>query len=484
MVAITLLVVLPYLSPVLAPFAFFDDYMNLDNAQRPDGLVGLFAAQGRPLMGAALEASFLLAGDISGVMWIRMATMIGLVAFAWAAQWLLLDIGWPLWSATTAAALLALLPSAQVVVCWATLCVCPFLALFSIGAFAFGDRAGRSGQAIGARCLFAALAILCLLPAGMTYQSFVLFHCCFILAWALSRETTSVGSRIRGLLIHAGILVAAGIITLLALQIATSVSDQPVDHRVAATTDPLGKLAWFISEPSRNAFAPFWLAGGHTIWALLQIAGIWMLILLALVRVVQASGLAAGILSISATLGLCVVSYAPNLIVSQDWASYRSIYPLASCAVIAALWAAGRVAGTMATLRNVHICLLAAACVGASALAWSRSVEYFARPQVEELVRFRALMDQAQFEDGDHCFLRLASWQDSLGPRAVYDEFGYTSSANPDSATGLFWQVLRESCRKEGRVIPKVTLTLGSTAPRGDPSVHVIDMSRALSRPK
>ena len=110
-----------YWSAVTEDYGFRDDYVHLAATQEANGKVVDYASShGRPLYGALLETSFSAISHVEQLMYLRIGAVALISLFA-ILLWRELDnAGWQTLDAAAVALVASLLPSAQVVVAWAS----------------------------------------------------------------------------------------------------------------------------------------------------------------------------------------------------------------------------------------------------------------------------------------------------------------------------------------------------------------------------
>ena len=139
-----------YWNTTFHPFGLRDDYSNLREAhEEPGKIVQFTASNSRPLYGVLLQNSFGRIDLVGELAWLRLAGAIGLGGVAAILFGLLRRLGWSLAPAACAAAMVSLMPAAQVVASWAVTWPYPMAGILSISGFALADRFGERGLGWG-----------------------------------------------------------------------------------------------------------------------------------------------------------------------------------------------------------------------------------------------------------------------------------------------------------------------------------------------
>jgi hypothetical protein len=141
-------------------------------------------------------------------------------------------------------------------------------------------------------------------------------------------------------------------------------------------------------------------------------------------------------------LMLIPLAYLPNLLVAEDWASYRTQPALAALLL---LYAAIALFGWLRALRIVRAApaFALAGLLFCAVVAHRNVVLGFVAPQVKELRMVSAYLQQRQYLQGtSRLYFVPAPWQDSMAPFIRYDEFGTLSSSERWVLQGMVWLIL------------------------------------------
>ena len=119
----------------------------------------------------------------------------------------------------------------------------------------------------------------------------------------------------------------------------------------------------------------------------------------------------------------------PNLVVAENWATYRTLSSLSSVVILYTLCACH---GYAHSLRWPFAPGWAQAVMGSIALACVLSAmyhvqTYFVAPQVRELALMRAQLAREELSQARGIYVVCSTWRDTLAPLVRYDEFGFPS---------------------------------------------------------
>jgi hypothetical protein len=457
-----------YLSVIVTPYAFSDDYSGLRNAMTHQVWAPALkvAGGGRPLYALLQGLVLPLIPSLGGLRFLRVLGIvnIGFMAFAchiWLSRARLprvVNLGLP--------AMLGLMPPFQVYAAWATAAFFPLSALLSGLAFALLEWAPADARVMSRSRLIAVVAIL---TAALTiYQPSAMFFWVFAaIAW-IGRETP-----IRWL----ALIAAVGTMSIaLAIDFALAKllphllwGPSATVARTALTQDVAGKLVWFVSEPLPNALnllsirPSAWVAGGVTLFA---VCGLWLY---------RREPTRARLVRMSLAMILVPAAYLPNLLVSENWASYRTEAALTSLLLVCTTF------GLMGWLRFFKkegwLPAVVGTFVAICAVAASRNATlWFALPQsIEYRMVSRALDDPSL--SGARGLSFYTSERDSLTSLVRYDEFGYLSSFAPWVPTAMAWIILHE----EGSPLAGVPMkVVPRGTPVGSPETRLVDLDAVL----
>jgi hypothetical protein len=382
-------------------YAFSDDYpvLAITNGLGPSpwfgrSIIDTTAAGGRPFAGLLDDLVFSAAGTIDNLRYVRFIAVLGIVALALLLHWSLMRAGLTRIPAALIALLVCSMPAFQVYASWAVLFNVPYAALLGGGASLLAVAAADAPRHLLLDRIIGATAML--LAALLIYQPAAMFFWVF-LAIALVGAAHESKRPWRLIRMHVGVAALAVPIEFLVQRLAIHVVGNTVPNRARneLTHDVIGKVGFFRKPlyKSLNLFdltpSP-WLA---TVVAVLAIVGISLLLRRSERRLLYAA----------VSLLLIPLCYLPNLVVRENFASYRSQGALSS--LIALYFGLGAI-GIWLTVRNSlrvrldpgrllvieRVALLTATSfVAASAFFAAKNVlTLFAEPQSTELRLIRS----------------------------------------------------------------------------------------------
>jgi len=209
--------------------------------------------------------------------------------------------------------------------------------------------------------------------------------------------------------------------------------------RTHLVTQPFVKMSWFFENPLLDAAnLPFIVpssafASGIMAWGVTGLLLYW--------RGVEPRAFLA---KAGIALLLLPMSYLPNLLVAENWSSYRTQVALTSLIL---LYASMGMLGWLDLLRLRKIttgCVLTGIAL-VSFMAATTVTREFALPQKEEWMLVANAIEQAASSQQSpatasrHVYFRLASYRDSLAPVVRYGEFGLPSTSQPWVPTSMAW---------------------------------------------
>lgn len=429
-----------YWNTIWSHFGFRDDYSILRETHQEAGkVVGFCASQARPLYGWMLESSMSRVQTIDQLPWLRLASAlcIGLTsALVWVA--LVAVCGWRVRTAAFAAALLAVVPTAQVLTSWSICWPHSFAAAMGVGGFLLSEAAW-SAPTTRRRLVLGGAAWTTLLACALIYQSNGLF---FLVLWGaafLSRLEQPL-ARLRGWTVHhAGILSTAYLAAYGFVQLGFRLDWFWRSDRVEFEPDLGGKWLWFAHEVLPNALALLALddVEGRT---RMSFDAAWMLSLAVLIvgglLLGRRLGFGRMLLWFAAFLSLATATYGISLIASERWSTYRTIYPLVGVVIIFLVSALGEVSRWKpragASFCAGALVLLVSA---GAALARYQAYHLIALPQRDELAVIESVAAQADATRPQRVFFIIPTLRDSPAPLVFADEFG-SLSTDSDWAPG------------------------------------------------
>jgi hypothetical protein len=435
-----------YLSVLAVPYAFEDDYWNLGFFHGLGGVnVWKYSVQdGRPIHALLLLAAFSAVPDIDSLRLLRLVGLAGVVLLGLMLSYALRRAGTGRWLSAGVATSVICLPSFQVYVSWATLFEAPYAAMLGgTAALLVSSAFGRERRAALVRQGAAATVLLCAL---LIYQPCAMFFWVFA-AIDLLRPRERLSRALKRCASYMGVAIVALMGGYFAVRVGVHFYGYLGNGRSTVVRDIGRKLGWFWNQPLLNALNLFklvprwWLAA-----AVATVAGGGILLLHARKR-----WEALGFLGIAA--GLVPLAYLPNLVIAEEWASYRSLGALSALVAVylwLGLWGIGRTAVQLwarsdsrsLALRAAGLAISLAIVVTAVILGARNVTTLFAETQNAELKMVRSTLESPSSPPHRVVFIKPSL--EGAAPFHRYDEFGYPSSYAPWVPVPAVLLILRE----------------------------------------
>ena len=244
----------------------------------------------------------------------------------------------------------------------------------------------------------------------------------------------------------------------------------PVE-RAALMTDPLAKLAWFVSHPLANVSTLALLPPVPAVSAM--VATVVVLGLLALLqqgRFRQAAALGMLILLLPAT-------YTPTLAVAENWPSFRSLFCVYALAIFTL---AAALRGVVGTQRGVlSAVLVLGALVSLPAFAYQARVR-LAQPAALETRLLTEALRRIDTAHTTRIHIIGPQWTQSASDRVWYDEFGFPTSAHFWCGEHLVYTLTREMPAARRDALTALPCTWGEPLPDAPATTAQIDMRDLL----
>jgi hypothetical protein len=486
--AIVLTLAAVFASVTIIPYAFSDDYPILwmaigggPSVQFGKNVVDAGAINGRPFAGLITQWLFSAAGTVENLRWVRLLTVVGIIALALLLQWALVRSGIKPVVAALIAIFICSMPPFQVWASWTLLVSTPFAALAAAGASRVavaavdGPRRIMTDRLVGAGGLLLA-ALLTYQPAAMLF--WVFFAVALIGA---AQEPQRAGRLVR---VHFGLAAVTLAIAYLVIKVSVHLIGT---HATGASRNTLvhdygGKLDFFFQRPLYQALNLFKLV--PSLWVAIPVAIIATVgtLLLILQRCARP------ILYVGVGLALIPLSFLPNLVVAENTPNFRVQVAITS---LIALYASLGVIGIWIGVRDwlgprlrtnslLTVERIAFGCcvgvVGVTAfLAAQNVVTLFADPQLTELRLLRSQVAALPANPPRVAFVQTGYTQ-GLTKLALLGEFGVPTTVQIFNLEPSLYLLLHE----EGRLpmdAARPTVDLYSpdatTFPHGEP---VIDL--------
>ena len=434
---LTLILLVCYAPALLTHYGFSDDYTLLAEGMDGGTSQQWFAlACGRPIYSAFLYAAFHSVSHIDQLGYVR---LFGILAIGWLAGQFyraLVVRGWNEYQSLSLAVILTTMPVFQLYAAWATLSLHVPGALLACAACSVAER-GYEAPPSRRRGWLAGWAAFLVLASSTLHQSAAMFFWVFTAITVFRPDATPREAR-RQLVWHGAICLVGLAAAFGVFRLGTAIVGRLSLDRAELTIDPWAKLWWFVSEPLVNALNMALLFPRRR-YALLA----WVLLAIGLTRYFRGSWTDRIRLGLLAAL-LMPLSYLPNLLTAESWATYRTTCALTSLVVVYAFFAVQGYGSLLRTrlaarILNSGYCGAALVCM---ALAIYQVQAFVTQPQGQELALLRQQLARADFTHAKQVIL-LCPPEPPFEARR-YDEFGNLSSLADWSARPMVSLLLRE----------------------------------------
>ena len=459
---------LVYASAILVPFAVLDSYRVLYAAMRHEmfDISKMIVEGGRPLYALGNMWVFDAMHGIADLGWLRVASVVGIAALATACYQAMEGDNLPRLVILAFSLLIGLMPSFQVYVAWPTAAFCPWSAFLAGLAYTIIGparvvRLPRHRMALAVVILTAALAVY--QPTAMIFWLFA------AIAWLTPPAPPNHRDIFRAATVMAAALASEYALTQgLPLVL---YSDTNKYTRTAIVTNIPQKITWFFNNPLLDALnlpliAPrAWVA--HFIIFFI-VLGLWLYF--------QGSPPAIRVARMALAAILLPLAYLPNLLVAENWSSYRTQVALTSLVLLYTIIA---LVGWLRRLRGQRLlpaCLVVAV-ITCTGLATRNVLLEFVLPQTLEYRIAAHALRETQLEGATHFYFVLARWSDTLAPIVRYDEFGLPSSAATWVPQAMIWLILQAAHSPSADLIPLISAVGEGPAPPGS---TVIDFGKVM----
>jgi hypothetical protein len=441
--ALLILPLVVYWSTATHEYGFRDDYAHLREVrERPGWLTTLTTAHGRPVYGAALEASLRNVDRVEELAALRLtsALLIGVAGLLLWSQ--LRRSGWTEMQAAAMGAAVTLLPGMQVVAGWAiawpiALGLIAALAGFALVECGFGATGFRRAWSVAAG---GALYVL----AGVTYQTSALFVVVPLAAVLLLRQRATIRDDAWWVVAHIGLLFVCLVVGFVASRALMVEGAVPEATRTTLEPDIWLKFLWFLRNPVPNSIGLFALRDGIAtplgFW--LVVAGVTALMLLGFV--LGATNRQQRLRWLFAALLLPFVAHSVSLAASSQAIGYRTLLPLSGLFLVLAMFGLRSAAARYRVPRAAEAGVLAAVLVVAALLAQRNPWALLAEPQSREWDLIQAGANRLQPADHASVYIIRPTIDDRSTERIYADEYG-TLTADADwAAKEMFKAAMRE----------------------------------------
>ena len=466
-------VILTYAPVIVGTYAFLDDYGYLQPARGGFHWIWTFCASGgRPLLAISHFLSFSMSSKVSSLGFVRAANVATLCTLAAVIYFALSRAGFPSKLSALMAFILVTLPPFQVLAALATSAGYPLeAAAAGISSFLVMQSTGNAKVFVKLGRL--ALACSLLLVGMMVHQNEVMFFWVFVAILALSpreRESVVVRKVSYCLLVGAVACIVEFFIMKLGVAVYGAVAGS---GRAGVTHDVFGKISWFVKEPLLNALnmnsiePTGWFAVATGIFI---VVGLFFYF---------GGSLRYRLTMLGMALMLVPLSYLPNLVVVESWASYRTLVALSA---LLAFYAFLALQGYLQVLRTFspqfrqRMLLGVVVCwaIFSGFIATRNLVRYFVEPQAIEYHLLKGQLRKIDLATVQTIYFIRPNWYDGVTSVVRYDEFGLPSSCQPWVPEGMVKCAIREIGGDSDRI--NVVSFAHDEAEKVPPGAVVIDM--------
>lgn len=482
-----------YSSTLTTDYGFFDDYQLLVEGSQGKP-IRRSVREGRPLQALGQYLHLQRGEDIKALRGARFTGILGIALLAWSVFHLFVREGWNRFQATCISLLMCTTLPFQVPVAWGSAANQPFAAVASGCALLLSDRAFQTHRQ-RLKWLLAAGATLLLLAALVSYQPAAMFFWVFA-AVVLLKPETSLHDMLRRFGWY-GVIALIGLLLGFATYRLGPILYPDLSQRTDLVQNLPIKIVWFLIESFPNALllaflspARWLLSEGNTplsaFYRIVDVSIAWTLFLIIVQGLVLyfQGPLKKRLWKCCLAGVLLILSYAPNLVVEENWATYRSLSSLTSVVVVLMCLA---LRGYIRHLnfRLPFICAnLVVGCAAAfSAMSAAYHVRtYFVAPQAQELAVLRNALMKKPLSQVQGIYVIGSKKGDTLAPLQRY-EFGLPSSSDTVTARDMAVLLMREEGVKEVHL--PVTSVAADATLNPPPADLVVDMRtlRLLSSP-
>lgn len=467
MVFLAFLGALAYSPCLTNRYAHTDDYSLLWNNLTRGGNAEFLASMGRGVGGLLFSVAWWPVTTIDQLWIPRAFSILGILGLSILVFWSLRRLGYDLYLSLMVATLLLLLPTYTLYAAWPTACHYVYGALAAAAAFWAVELAWK--QSIGVRLWTRLLGgVFLLVLAVNTYQPTAMFYFTMLIFLVMS---PGLKDQPRERLKHWGLHLMVIVLGLGASYVIVRVTSpwfHGLSSRVALDGNLLGKFSWFLEEPLKQSCflgllaheVPISSAGQDALLVLVAVLMVWGLFGF------LSGGIRERAWRVAAALLLVPLTYLPNLIAAERWASYRTRGALT--VAVAFLIVTG-LAGLLGRLRISEV-----AARWAQSVVWALVVlvgvtisqyhimHYLVVPFQVEWRTVRCELAQllaSQMPPREIVFL-MPDQRLPIPRMWVYDEFGHLSSSRawvPEAMCGL---ILHEIAPQRMDILTNAKFTL------------------------
>ncbi len=455
-------------SPVIfTQYAFSDDYFFLATALQgkfSDAVKAIFLC-GRPLQALCYLQGVGALRGMEDLSYIRALGVAGIFVTAAIVYRSLSLTALPRSVAISGALLSGLIPPYQVYAAWASCFYNTWACALAALAFTVCNEISdlKSGWIrLCGSILLLSMSLATYQPAAMVFWDIA------AIAWLLRPNIPSMRSMMTACAVMFSSM-ALHYVLLKFLPIALWGTTDNVS-RTALVQNYAEKIIWFLREPLVASLNVFSINPSIKV-ALIVVVLIFSGFFLFFERNLRQTLIRLGIAGL-----LVPATYTPNLLVAENWASYRTQVGLAGLILICVIIA---IVGWMRFLQAHRLvpalCLIAI--VGAALAAERNVITEFAVPQAIEYHLVKNAVLREEFKQTDKIYFKCARWS-IFSPIARYDEFGLASSAAAWGPPAMLWLILKEHHSSSADLFALDSPSLLKTP---SPGCKIIDMDAIVA---
>jgi hypothetical protein len=479
LVTLLLIMTIVYAPVFLTAYATPDDYVTGSVvSQGGTSELKIRLAGGRPLDAVFQQITFSLVTNIDNLRYLRALGVLGIVLLAWYFSRVLVATGWGFFESLFLSVIVFTTPAFQVYASWAVAAFYPFAALTAGIALQKIDRLFSTrlpenrwrtvAGLLGATALMVA-SLSVYQPAAMLFWAFA--------AVTLFRPGLTFRPVFLRFVWQTGVCAAALAGGYVIYRFGQTLFGTGLLHplRSQLVADVPKKMVWFVEEPLVNALN--WVLLFPRIWVAIPVAIIVILGLLLYFEGTDVERL--GQLAIA--LMILPLSYLPNLIVAENWSSYRTLSALSAVIVVYMFFA---LAGYVKLRRRFGAVppaagLLAAPALLACIIASYNVQTYFASPLYRERMWIHEQLRSADLTLTPGIYVLPSEWYHSIAPDVRYDEFGFPFSARNYSLKAAVSQSVNELRFSKVGIPIEIAASEGPRQP--PPGFLLLDMRKIWS---
>ncbi len=417
-----------YLPVVLGTYGCADDFCWVAGALKHDlqHMQLLQFVQGRPAMALLFTTAFSPMTGVSDLRFLRLFSVVTMAALAFAVYKTMLAAKYSRFASICVSLIMCTMPPFQVYASWASTAFYATGALVAGLALHVAERAYLKTE-IASKTRLAIASIALLLSAVLIFQPSAMFYWVFAAILLLKPDMT-ISDLVKRFVWYGGLcVVALGFGYVICNWGRNHFADLcPLPHqRSHLTTHIKDKLVWFFTQPMTACLNFGWLFLNAKAAITTGVATIVGMALYLRGKVSNQ------IVKLLVALSIVPLSYLPNLVIEENWASFRTECALSSIVVLYAFFALlGFRQTILRSIREPYFnALLVSLTVASMAVAFNNIYTFFVVPNSLEFAILRGQMNTSTHNK--LTFKQIALKDPRLLAPGVSQEFGCPSSPIP-----------------------------------------------------